>query len=328
MRQSLALDEWSFVAYRQLNVSGSPRTPCAWDVAAGAHVDALPRPITDPPQPSGADSRSRFGLPSSEFGKQERKIAIWPGRTTGSACLHGHGAQSDETPSLALCPCRQSAAAAKIEEAHSMTSPNPCIDQLFRNARTHSAWTDKPVSEETLRELYEALKWGPTSANTSPARFVFIRSATAKERLRPSLAPGNVEKTMTAPVTVIVAYDLQFYERLPYLFPHNPAMRDLFAANAALIEVTARRNSSLQGAYLMLAARALGLDCGPMSGFDNAKLDEEFFGAGKESDGCEQEFFPAGHVKSNFLCNLGYGDPSKLFPRSPRLEFKDACTLL
>ena len=209
-----------------------------------------------------------------------------------------------------------------------MTSSNPCIDQLFRNARTHSVWTDKGVSDATLRELYDALKWGPTSANTSPARFVFIRSAAAKERLRRSLAPGNVEKTMTAPVTVIVAYDLQFYEQLPRLFPHNPAMRGLFAANAALIEVTARRNSSLQGAYLMLAARALGLDCGPMSGFDNAKLDEEFFGAGKESDGCEQEFFPAGHVKSNFLCNLGYGDPSKLFPRSPRLEFEEACTVL
>ena len=209
-----------------------------------------------------------------------------------------------------------------------MTSSNPCIDKVFRSGRTHSAWTNKPVSDETLHELYDALKWGPTSANTSPARFVFIRSAAAKERLRPSLAPGNVEKTMTAPVTVIVAYDLQFYERLPYLFPHNLAMRDLFASNAALIEVTARRNSSLQGAYMMLAARALGLDCGPMSGFDNAKLDEAFFGAGKENEGCEQEFFPVGHVKSNFLCNLGYGDTSKLFPRGPRLEFKDACTLL
>ena len=173
-----------------------------------------------------------------------------------------------------------------------MTTSKPCIDKLFRNARTHSAWTDKRVSDETLRELYDALKWGPTSANASPARFVFIRSAAAKERLRPSLAPGNVEKTMTAPVTVIVAYDLQFHEKLPNLFPHNPAMRDLFASNASLIEVTARRNSSLQGAYLMLAARALGLDCGPMSGFDNAKLDEEFFGAGKECEGCEQEFFP------------------------------------
>lgn len=209
-----------------------------------------------------------------------------------------------------------------------MAGTNACIEELFRNARTHNAWLDKPVTDETLRELYDALKWGPTSANASPARFVFLRSAAAKERLRPSLAPGNVEKTMTAPVTVIVAFDLQFHEKLPKLFPHNLAMRDLFAANASLIEITARRNSSLQGAYMMLAARALGLDCGPMSGFDNAKLDEEFFGAAKECEGCEQEFFPAGHVKSNFLCNLGYGDPSRLMPRSPRLEFSEACTVM
>jgi len=172
------------------------------------------------------------------------------------------------------------------------------------------------------------MKWGPTSANGSPARFIFLRSQEAKERLRPILAPGNVEKTMTAPVTVIIAYDLLFYEKLSKLFPHNPGMRDLFAANPQLIEVTAKRNSSLQGAYLMIAGRALGLDSGPMSGFDNARLDEEFFGAGKECEGCEQEFFPAGHVKSNFLCNLGYGDPSTLYPRAPRLAFNEACTLL
>ncbi len=137
-----------------------------------------------------------------------------------------------------------------------MTSPNGCIDKLFRDARTHGAWLAKPVSDETLRELYDALKWGPTSANASPARFVFIRTAKGKERLRPSLAPGNVDKTMAAPVTVIVAYDLQFHNKLPKLFPHNPGMRDLFVANPALVEVTARRNSSLQGAYLILAARA------------------------------------------------------------------------
>jgi len=172
------------------------------------------------------------------------------------------------------------------------------------------------------------MKWGPTSANGSPARFVFLRSQEAKERLRPMLAPGNVEKTMTAPVTVIVAYDLLFYEKLPKLFPHSPSMRGLFAENPQLIEVTAKRNSSLQGAYLMIAARALGLDCGPMSGFDNAGLDEELFGAGKECEGCEQEFFPSGHVKSNFLCNLGYGDPSMLHVRAPRLAFNEACTLL
>jgi 3-hydroxypropanoate dehydrogenase len=198
---------------------------------------------------------------------------------------------------------------------------------LFREARTYGAWLNKPVSDETLRELYELTKWGPTSANASPARFAFLRSQRAKERLRPALAAGNVEKTMTAPVTVIIAYDLKFYEKLPKLFPHQPAMRDVFANNPQLVEITAMRNSSLQGAYLILAARALGLDCGPMSGFDNAKVDEEFFAAGKCED-CGQEFFPEGHVKSNFLCNLGYGDGSRRLPRSPRLEFSEACTLL
>src|SRR6266542_2434611 len=215
-----------------------------------------------------------------------------------------------------------------MEEQRPMTNMlgDEALDQLFRKARTHSTWLEKPVTDDTLRQLYDVMKLGPTSANGSPARFVFVRSPEAKERLRPILAPGNVEKTMTAPVTVIIAYDLLFFEKLPKLFPHSPAMRDLFAKNPQLIEVTAKRNSSLQGAYLIIAARALGLDCGPMSGFDNARLDEEFFGAGKECEGCEQEFFPAGHVKSNFLCNLGYGDASKLFPRSPRLSFDEACT--
>jgi 3-hydroxypropanoate dehydrogenase len=202
------------------------------------------------------------------------------------------------------------------------------LDQIFRTARTHTAWLDKPVTDQTLRQMYDLMKWGPTSANASPARFVLVRSKEARERLRPTLSPGNVDKTMAAPVTVIIAYDLLFFEKLPKLFPHSPKMRDLFAANPQLVEVTAKRNSSLQGAYLIIAARALGLDCGPMSGFDNAKLDEEFFGAGKECEGCEQEFFPSGHVKSNFLCNLGYGDPSKLFPRGPRLEFDEACSVL
>ena len=202
------------------------------------------------------------------------------------------------------------------------------LDQLFREARTHYSWTDRPVSDQTLREIYDLVKFGPTAANTGPARFVFVRSAQAKERLRPCLSPGNVEKTMTAPVTVIVAYDLQFYQKLGKLFPHNPNMGQLYATNPQLVEVTARRNSSLQGAYLMLAARALGLDVGPMSGFDNAKLDEEFFGAGRECEGCDQEFFPEGHVKSNFLVNLGYGDGAKLFPRLPRLSFEEACTVM
>jgi len=201
------------------------------------------------------------------------------------------------------------------------------LDQIFRQARTYRAWLDKPVTDETLRQIYDLMKWGPTSANTCPARIVFVRSREGKERLKPALAPGNVEKTMTAPATAIVAYDLLFYEKLPKLSPHNPKMRDLYAGNPQLVESTAKRNSSLQGAYLIIAARALGLDCGPMSGFDNAKLDEEFFGAGKECAGCDQEFFPEGHVRSNFLCNLGYGDPGKLHPRAPRLEFEEACDL-
>jgi len=210
----------------------------------------------------------------------------------------------------------------------SQTLADAAMDTLFREARTYSAWQDRPVTDQTLRDLYDLLKWAPTSANAAPARFAFLRTKEAKERLRPALAPLNVEKTMTAPVTVIIAYDLKFYEQLPKLFPHSPGMRQLFESNPELIEATAKRNSSLQGAYLIMAARALGLDCGPMSGFDPAKVDEEFFAAGKPCFGCDQEFFPEGHVKTNFLCNLGHGDPSKLFPRLPRLPFNEACSLL
>jgi 3-hydroxypropanoate dehydrogenase len=202
------------------------------------------------------------------------------------------------------------------------------LDTLFREARTHTKWQPRPVTDDTLRSLYELLKWAPTSANASPARFAFLRTTEAKERLRPALAPLNVEKTMTAPVTVIVAYDLKFYDQLPKLFPQNPGMVKLFQGNPEMVEVTAKRNSSLQGAYLILAARSLGLDCGPMSGFDQAKVDEEFFSAGKPCFGCDQEFFPEGHVRTNFLCNLGYGDSSALHPRLPRLAFSEACSLL
>jgi 3-hydroxypropanoate dehydrogenase len=202
------------------------------------------------------------------------------------------------------------------------------MDILFREARTYSKWQPRPVTDELLGDLYHLLKWAPTSANAAPARFAFLRSQEAKERLRPALAPLNVEKTMTAPVTVIVAYDLKFYERLPKLFPHNPGMAKLFERNPDMVETTAKRNSSLQGAYLIMAARSLGLDCGPMSGFDHAKVDDEFFAAGKPCFGCDQEFFSDGHVKSNFLCNLGYGDPAGLYPRLPRLTFAEACSLL
>ena len=187
------------------------------------------------------------------------------------------------------------------------------LDALFRDARTQNAWTSKPVSDETLHALYDLLKFGPTSANCSPARFAFLRTAESRQRLFPALSAGNVEKTLTAPVTVIVAYDPRFYDRLPQLFPHADA-RAWFAGNAALAEETAFRNGTLQGAYLIIAARAVGLDAGPMSGFDKAIVDSTFFA---ESG-----------LKSNFLVNLGYGDPAGLLPRSPRLEFDEACLML
>jgi 3-hydroxypropanoate dehydrogenase len=202
------------------------------------------------------------------------------------------------------------------------------LDTLFREARSYTKWQPRPVTEQVIQELYDVLKWAPTSANAAPARFAFLRSKEAKERLRPALAPLNVEKTMTAPVTVIVAYDVKFYKLLPKLFPQSPGMVKLFEDNAELTEATAKRNSSMQGAYLIMAARALGLDCGPMSGFDHAKVDDEFFAAGKPCFGCDQEFFPEGHVKTNFLCNIGYGDPASLHPRLPRLPFNEACSLL
>ena len=185
--------------------------------------------------------------------------------------------------------------------------------RLFREARTHSAWLPRPVPEDVLREAYDLAKMGPTSANASPARFVFLTTEAAKERLIPALMPGNVEKTRSAPVTVIVAQDLEFYEQLPRLWPQVDA-RSWFAGNPGLIADTAARNSSLQGAYLMLAARALGLDCGPMSGFDAEKVNAEFF--------------PDGRWRANFLFNLGFGDPEKLHPRAPRLDFEEACRVL
>lgn len=183
---------------------------------------------------------------------------------------------------------------------------------MFEDARTHSAWQDRPVSEDVLRAAWDLAKMGPTSANCSPARIVFVVSREAKEKLKPALSEGNVAKTMAAPATAIFGYDLAFYERLPELFPHTDA-RSWFVGNDKLIETTAFRNGTLQSGYFILAARALGLDCGPMSGFDNAKVDEAFF-AGTS-------------ICSNFLCNLGYGDASKLRPRNKRLSFEDACRI-
>ena len=190
------------------------------------------------------------------------------------------------------------------------------LDLIFRKARTQNGWLDKPVSDDQLRELYELLKWGPTTMNTSPARFVFLRSKEAKERLKPALSPGNLDKTMVAPATAIVAFDTHFYDLLPKLFPHNQNARNVFAGEEkrSFTETAAMRNGSLQGAYFIIAARALGLECGPMSGFDNAKVDAEFF-AGTS-------------LKSNFLCNVGYGDATKVMGRSPRLGFDEACKLL
>jgi 3-hydroxypropanoate dehydrogenase len=193
-----------------------------------------------------------------------------------------------------------------------MTLSDSALDQLFRTARTHNAWQPKPVDDALLRQLVELTLWGPTSANASPARFVFVKSPEAKAKLKPALAEGNVDKTMAAPVTAIVGMDMAFHEQLPKLFPHADA-RSWFAGNDALIEATAFRNASLQGAYLILAARALGLDAGPMSGFDAGKVDAAFF-AGTQ-------------VKANFLINLGYGDPAGLFPRSPRFAFDEAARI-
>lgn len=191
--------------------------------------------------------------------------------------------------------------------------PQAALDQLFLQAHTLNAWQDKPVADELLQRLYDALRMAPTSMNCSPARIVFVKTPTAKAKLDSALMEGNRAKSMAAPVTAIIAYDTCFFEQLPTLFPPNPKARDMFAGNAALADITAFRNGTLQGAYLLLAARALGLDCGPMSGFDNAKVDELFF-AGTP-------------YKSNFLCNLGYGDSKGIYPRAPRLSFDQACRI-
>jgi 3-hydroxypropanoate dehydrogenase len=187
------------------------------------------------------------------------------------------------------------------------------LDQIFRQARTHRSWTGESVSDIVLQAAYDLARMAPTSANCSPMRVLFIKTKEAKERLRPALSEGNVEQTMRAPVTAIVGFDLQFYELLPRLYPFADA-RSWFAGKEELIRSTAFRNGTLQGAYFIIAARAVGLDCGPMSGFDSGKIDAEFFADGR--------------VKSNFLCNLGYGDGVKVRPRAPRLEFDDACRIL
>jgi 3-hydroxypropanoate dehydrogenase len=194
-----------------------------------------------------------------------------------------------------------------------LTANDDSLDLIFRQARTHGVWLNKPVDDGLLTRVYELAKMGPTSANMCPMRIVFVKSKEAKEKLRPALDAGNVAKTMAAPVTAIIGMDVHFYERLPFLFPHVDARAWFKDLPENVLEYAALRNSSLQGAYFMLAARSLGLDCGPMSGFDNAKVDAMFF--------------VGTTVKSNFLCNLGYGDASKLFPRSPRLSFEETCRI-
>jgi 3-hydroxypropanoate dehydrogenase len=190
--------------------------------------------------------------------------------------------------------------------------PAAALDQLFRTARTHNA-LDGPVTDAELHAIYDLMKWGPTSSNCQPARILFVRSLEAKEKLKPALSSANRDKTLAAPVTAILAYDLQFYEHLPKLFPHNPSARTWFEGKPDT-PTHALRNGTLQGAYFMLAARAVGLDCGPMSGFDHAKVDAAFF--------------PDGRVKSNFLCNLGRGDPSAIFDRLPRFAFDEVCGIV
>lgn len=187
------------------------------------------------------------------------------------------------------------------------------VDALFRTARSHNGWTDRAVTDDQLRELYELTKWGPTSANCSPMRLIFLRSESAKRRLEPHLSAGNVTKTATAPVTAIIGYDTEFYHHLPRLFPHNPAIKETFK-DSKHAEATAFRNGTLQAAYLIMAARAVGLDCGPMSGFDAEAVDREFWGGTA--------------IRTNFLCNLGYGDHDKLFGRHPRFSFEDVCSML
>ena len=187
------------------------------------------------------------------------------------------------------------------------------LDLLFRKARTHNSWQDEDVSDVMIHAIYDLMKMGPTSANCCPARFVFVKSDAAKQRLKPHLMEGNVEKTMSAPVTVLIANDLEFYEHLPQLFPHNQDAKNWFAGKEGFIKDTAMRNGTLQGAYFMLAARALGFDCGPMSGFNKK--------------GVKEEFFKDQNVEVNFLCNIGIGGPSGLFDRSPRFSFDEVCEI-
>ena len=194
------------------------------------------------------------------------------------------------------------------------TLDQSALDQLFCAARSHNAWQSRPVENELLLRVYNSMRMAPTTANSCPARIIFVNSAEAKEKLKQAISAGNIVKSMTAPVVAIIAYDLKFYEKLGYLFPHAPDAHTWFDKDEQTAFTNAFRNGSLQGAYLMMAARAYGLDCGPMSGFNNEMVDKLFF--------------EGTNIKSNFLCGLGYGDPAGLFPRSPRLSFDEACSII
>ena len=193
-----------------------------------------------------------------------------------------------------------------------MQLPESALDQIFRTARTYHGFEDRPVTPDTLRQIYDLMKWGPTTMNSNPCRIVFVLSAAGRQKLAPALSAGNLDKTMAAPATAILAYDLEFYEKLTKLFPQTDARKN-FAGKPEAIATAAFRNASLQGGYFIVAARALGLDCGPMSGFDNAKVDAAFFSDGK--------------IKSNFLCNIGYGNAASVKPRNVRLSFDEACRI-
>lgn len=205
------------------------------------------------------------------------------------------------------------------QKANTLRSNTPlltesALDLIIREARSHNGWLDKPIDDDVLTQLYNIVKMGSTSMNTCPARFIFVRTAAGKERLKKCLAPLNVNKVLSAPVTVIIAHDMRFYQHMPKLFAHNPGAQKLFENNEKMVASTAFRNGTIQGAYLMIAARALGLDIGPMSGFNN--------------QACDDEFFADTEIKSNFLCSLGYGDTSKIFQRLPRFDFDEVCQLI
>ncbi len=287
------------------------RDPHPPGVTPGAVAEGEPEPVM-PPAPGGYRSDEADGTGPGEAVPMVPPDVADPALASGAAASGPHEGPSEaHEPHAGL---HEPALAPPVEPAGlAPTLGAGAMDVLLRQARSQTRWTERPVSDETLHELYDLLRWGPTSANCSPARFAFLRTPEARERLRPALSAGNLPKTLSAPVVVIVAHDPEFFEQLPRLFPHADA-RAWFAGSEALAEETAFRNGTLQGAYLLMAARGLGLGTCPMSGFDRERVDEIFFAHSR--------------WRSNFLVALGHGDPEGLYPRSPRLEFDEACVLL